>query len=44
LGAGRVGTLIPHAVIGLLEKVFSILVAALAIEIMVEGGKALGIF
>lgn len=41
--AGRVGTLLPHPLIELLEKVFSILVAAMAIEIMVEGGKALGI-
>jgi len=44
LVAGRVGTLIPHPLISLLEKMFSILVAALAVEIMVDGGKALGIF
>jgi len=44
LVAGRVGTLIPHPLISLLEKTFSILVAALAVEIMVDGGKALGIF
>mgnify|MGYP001815131433 CR=1 FL=1 len=43
LVAGRVGTLIPHPVIGLLEKLFSILVAALAVQIMVEGALELGI-
>ncbi len=44
LVSGRLGTFLPHAMTGLLEKLFSILVAALAIEIMVDGGKALGIF
>jgi multiple antibiotic resistance protein len=41
--AGRVGKLIPHPIIGLLERVFSILVAALAVQILVDGLKTLGI-
>lgn len=40
---GRVGKLIPHPVIGLLERVFSILVAALAVQILADGLKELGI-
>ena len=42
LGAGRLGAFIPHAMIALLEKLFAILVAALAVEIMVDGARALG--
>ena len=41
--AGKTGAVIPHAMIGLLEKLFAILVAALAVEIMVDGARALGI-
>jgi small neutral amino acid transporter SnatA (MarC family) len=41
--AGRLGTFIPHAVINLIERVFSILVTALAVQIMVIGLKQLGI-
>jgi multiple antibiotic resistance protein len=44
LAAGRIGSRIPHPMISLLEKLFSILVAALAVEIMVDGARALEIF
>ncbi|GAA6161889.1 hypothetical protein NBRC116589_40630 [Ruegeria sp. HU-ET01832] len=43
LGAGRLGIFIPHAMIALLEKLFAILVAALAVEIMVDGARSLGL-
>jgi multiple antibiotic resistance protein len=41
---GRVGQLVPHPIIGLLERVFSILVAALAVQILFDGLKELGVF
>ncbi|MCP4382922.1 MAG: MarC family protein [Hyphomicrobiales bacterium] len=35
--AGRLGKLIPHPIIELLERMFSILICALAVQIMVDG-------
>ena len=42
--AGRIGTMLPHSIIELLEKVFTILVSALAVQLIVDGSKAMGIF
>ncbi len=42
--SGRIGSRMPHAMVGVIEKVFSILVAALAVEMMVDGASDLGVF
>lgn len=41
--AGRLEAFIPNVVVNLIERVFSILVTALAVQIMVSGLKQLGI-
>jgi multiple antibiotic resistance protein len=41
--AGRIGSMLPHSFIQLLEKVFSILVSALAVQLIVDGSKSMGI-
>lgn len=40
---GRADHFIPHAIIGLLERMFSVLGVALAVQIIVDGPKDLGV-